>query len=125
MFYSMGNWGKTAMLFIDLGHPRRLRLHGTAGISDDGAFLSGDPEALMVVRAELATIFSNCPRYIHKHQRLERSEFVPKAGTETPLPEWKHVDYLQEKLPEKEREKARKLSDTIAEGSRIENVVNR
>lgn len=118
MFYSTGNiadCGKVGMLFIDFEQPRRLRLHGTAEVSSDDPLIGSYTEALMVVRVRLANIFTNCPRYIHKYQRIESSRFVPKDGQDTPVPEWKRVDYLQEKLPAKDRETAKKSGNTITE----------
>jgi predicted pyridoxine 5'-phosphate oxidase superfamily flavin-nucleotide-binding protein len=123
MFYSMGNIAegsiagpaKIGMLFIDFEQPRRLRLHGMAQVSTDDPLRDSYPEALMVVRVVLDNIFTNCPRYIHKHQRTENSRFVPTAGVETPMPEWKRVDYLQEKLPAKDRERAKSSGETITE----------
>ncbi len=118
MFYSVGNIGDTSkigMLFIDFEQPRRLRLHGRAGTSTDDPLISVFPDALMVVRVRLETIFTNCPRYIHKYRRVESSPFVPKQGQETPVPEWKRVDYLQENLPASDLEKARRSGATITE----------
>jgi hypothetical protein len=45
----------------------------------------------------------NCPRYIHRYQRLRASRYVPKEGAETPLCEWKRVDAVQDVLREPER----------------------
>ena len=118
MFYSIGNivdHGKVGMLFIDFEHPRRLRLHGAAKISTDDPLIDSYPEALLIVRVSLENIFTNCPRYIHRYQRIESSRFVPGTGKETPVPEWKRVDYLQDALPEKDREKAKKSGKTITE----------
>lgn len=118
MFYSAGNvadFGKIGMLFIDFEHPRRLRLHGTAALSTEGELLASYPEALLVVRVTLESIFTNCPRYIHRYRRIERSKFVPEAGVETPVPEWKRVDYLQDALPERDRQRARQAGERITE----------
>lgn len=129
MFYSMGNIAdrtrageaKVGMLFIDFVHPRRLRVHGTAQVSTDDPLRDSYPEALMIARVSIDNIFTNCPRYIHRHKRTESSEFVPRAGVETPIPEWKRVDYLQEKLPAKDRERARDSGETITEAEYREN----
>lgn len=117
MFYSAGNiedTSKIGMLFIGLEQPRRLRLHGRAAVTADDPLKADYPEALLIVRVELARIFTNCPRYIHKYRRVEESAFVPRAGRETPVPEWKRVDFLQEKLPAAEREKALRSGDRIS-----------
>ncbi len=118
MFYSAGNISgspKVGMLFIDFENPRRLRLHGRASISESDPLIADYPGAQLIVRVELERIFTNCPRYIHKYRRLDNSAFVPSAGKEAPVPEWKRVDYLQDKLPERDRERARQSGDVISE----------
>jgi hypothetical protein len=118
MFYSMGNildTSKIGMLFMDFEQPRRLRLHGRASISEDDPLAKEYSGALMIVRVKLESIFTNCPRYIHKCRRLESSPFVPRPGKEVPVPEWKRVDYLQERLPARDRELARQSGDVISE----------
>lgn len=118
MFYSMGNIGDTAkvgLLFIDFEQPRRLRLHGRASVSRDDPLTAEHTGALMTVRVALERIFTNCPRYIHKYRRLDSSAFVPRPGREPPVPEWKRVDYLQDKLPARDRDKARQSGEVISE----------
>lgn len=118
MFYSMGNIADTSkigMLFMDFEQPRRLRLHGRAVISEDDPLATEYTGALTIVRVELESIFTNCPRYIHSFRRLDSSPFVPSPGKEVPVPEWKRVDYLQEKLPVRDREAARQSGDVITE----------
>ena len=34
-------------------------------------------------------MFPNCPRYIHHYRLVERSRFVPKPESKTPVPAWK------------------------------------
>jgi uncharacterized protein len=105
MFLSMGNvvrHPRVGMLFIDFERQRRLRLSGEAGISMDDPLLADYPEAQFIVRVAVARVFPNCPRYIHKYQRVERSSFVPKAGCETPVPNWKKSDWATDVLPEKD-----------------------
>lgn len=118
MFYSAGNIGDTAkvgLLFIDFEQPRRLRLLGRASVSEDDPLTAGHTGALMIVRVALERIFTNCPRYIHKYRRLGSSGFVPRPGREAPVPEWKRVDYLQDKLPAPDRDKARQSGEVISE----------
>jgi predicted pyridoxine 5'-phosphate oxidase superfamily flavin-nucleotide-binding protein len=105
MFLSMGNVARNpriGMLFIDFERQRRLRLSGEARISIDDALLADFPEAQFVVRVAVARVFPNCPRYIHKYQRVERSAFVPRSGCETPVPNWKKNDWACDVLPEKD-----------------------
>jgi predicted pyridoxine 5'-phosphate oxidase superfamily flavin-nucleotide-binding protein len=91
-YQSMGNLLKNphvGMLFIDFEQQRRLRLQGTATICDDDALLPAYPGVQFIVRVEVTEVYGNCPRYIHKYQRIERSEYVPRAGSQPPIPAWK------------------------------------
>jgi uncharacterized protein len=91
-YQSMGNLRKNphvGMLFIDFEQPRRLRLQGTATIGDDDALLAAYPGAQFIVRVEVTEVYGNCPRYIHKYHRVASSAYVPRAGSEPPIPEWK------------------------------------
>jgi predicted pyridoxine 5'-phosphate oxidase superfamily flavin-nucleotide-binding protein len=110
MFLSMGNVAhnpRIGMLFIDFEQQRRLRLSGEARISMDDALLADYPEAQFMVRVAVTKVFPNCPRYIHKYQRVERSAFVPHAGCETPVPNWKKNDWACDVLPEKDPARSR------------------
>jgi hypothetical protein len=44
-------------------------------------------------------VFPNCPRYIHRYELVERSRFVPRAGVEPPVPDWKTRDWARDVLP--------------------------
>jgi predicted pyridoxine 5'-phosphate oxidase superfamily flavin-nucleotide-binding protein len=110
MFLSMGNvvrHPRVGMLFIDFERQRRLRLSGEASISTDDPLMSDFAEAQFIVRVAVAHVFPNCPRYIHRYQRVERSSFVPKAGCETPVPNWKKNDWATDVLPEKDPARSR------------------
>jgi predicted pyridoxine 5'-phosphate oxidase superfamily flavin-nucleotide-binding protein len=110
MFLSMGNVTQNphvGMLFIDFERQRRLRLSGAACISVDDPLLGDYPEAQFIVRVAVSRVFPNCPRYVHKYQRVERSTFVPKAGCETPVPNWKRNDWATDVLPEKDPARSR------------------
>lgn len=105
MFLSMGNIAQTrkvGMLFIDFEHPRRLRLSGEARISEDDLLLADYREAQFIVRVAVTQVFPNCPRYIHQYRLVERSTYVPKTGTTTPVPNWKRSDWACDVLPEKD-----------------------
>ena len=41
-------------------------------------------------------VFPNCPRYIHRYQLVERSKFVPRVDTPTPVPDWKRADWARD-----------------------------
>jgi uncharacterized protein len=102
MFLSFGNVlrnPEVGLLFIDFLHPRRLRVQGRATLHDDAEVLAGWPESKLVVRVEARQVFQNCPRYIHRLDEVERSAFVPRAGAETPVPDWKRYPPLNEVLP--------------------------
>ncbi len=108
-FQSMGNLLKNpnvGMLFVDFEGQQRLRLQGTATILDDDELLSQYPEAQFMIRVQATEVYSNCPRYVHKYQLVERSVFVPRQGLETPVPEYKKREDLQEFLPARDRRPA-------------------
>ncbi|MBI3515657.1 MAG: pyridoxamine 5'-phosphate oxidase family protein [Proteobacteria bacterium] len=106
MFYSMGNLignSLIGMLFISFESPHRVRLQGIARVDDDDPLLRDYAEALLVVRVSVTEIFRNCPRYVHRYQKVEPSKFVPRAASETPLAPWKRVDDIQPLLSEHDR----------------------
>ena len=108
-FQSMGNLLKNpnvGMLFVDFEGQQRLRLQGIATILDDDELLSQYPEAQFMIRVQATEVYTNCPRYVHKYQLVERSVFVPRQGTETPVPEYKKREDLQEFLPARDRRPA-------------------
>ena len=108
-FQSMGNLLKNpnvGMLFVDFEGQQRLRLQGIATILDDDVLLSQYPEAQFMIRVQATEVYTNCPRYVHKYQLVERSVFVPRQGLETPVPEYKKREDLQEFLPARDRRPA-------------------
>jgi hypothetical protein len=102
MYLSMGNAAENphvGLLFIDFENQKRLRVNGVAQIA---AATSVDPpylEAQFVVRVSVRQVFPNCPRYIHKMQRIEPSKFVPREAARTPVPGWKRMDWACDVLP--------------------------
>ena len=103
MFLSLGNAlanPEVGLLFICFERRRRLRLQGTATVALDDPLLATWPEARQVVRVRARQVFPNCPRYIHHHELVERSRFVPRPERETPVPEWKRADWATDVLPE-------------------------
>ena len=108
MYYSMGNIannGKLGLLFIDFETPHRLRLEGTASVHHEDSLLASYPEAQLLVRIEVARVFVNCPRYVHRHERVATSPYVPRSGHETPLAAWKRIDDMQDVLPDRDRDR--------------------
>jgi len=109
MHYSMGNLmdsPRVGLLLIDFETPHRLRVHGRADVSFDDALMAEYPEAEFIVRVAVEEIWINCPRYIHKYQKLGDSKYVPQKGEDTPIPAWKRLDVAQEALPKKDQGKA-------------------
>ena len=50
------------------------------------------------MRVQATEVFPNCPRYIHRMQLVERSRFVPREGSQTPVPDWKRSDWARDAL---------------------------
>jgi uncharacterized protein len=102
MFKSFGNVlvnPEVGLLFISFERQKRLRLNGTASIDADDPLLGAWPGAMLVVRVRAREVFPNCPRYIHRMQLVERSRYVPAAGAEPPVPEWKTRAWARDVLP--------------------------
>lgn len=93
MFKSLGNIlvnVEVGMLFIALhGKPRRLRVNGTATVSNKDPLLERTVGAQLMVRVSARSIFPNCPRYIPAMQSIGPSIYVPRAGQDPPEPAWK------------------------------------
>jgi predicted pyridoxine 5'-phosphate oxidase superfamily flavin-nucleotide-binding protein len=104
MYLSMGNLlvnPHVGMLFIDFVSPRpsRLRLNGIASVDQHDQLIDQYPGSQFVVRVSATQVFPNCPRYIHRMQLVERSEYVPRDGCEPPVPGWKKKDWARDVLP--------------------------
>ncbi|MEH6569140.1 MAG: pyridoxamine 5'-phosphate oxidase family protein [Halioglobus sp.] len=116
MFLSMGNIEsakKIGLLFMDFETPHRVRVQASASLVKEGPLMESFPGAQMVVRAEVDSVFLNCGRYIHKHQRLSSSEYVPDAQGNQPFPAWKRIDLIQDALPEADKGRAASGGGTI------------
>lgn len=103
MYLSLGgvlDAGEVGLLFIDFEGQTRLRIQGTATIDPADPLLATWPEAEAVLRIAVRFVFPNCGRYIHKYKLVERSRFVPKADTATPVPAWKRSDLACDVLPD-------------------------
>jgi uncharacterized protein len=106
MYLSLGNARENpavGMLFIDFENQKRLRVNGTASFVPNEGVVPPYPEAQFVVRVAVRQVFPNCPRYIHKMQRVESSKFVPRSGVETPVPAWKRMEWAVDVLPAGDR----------------------
>ena len=86
---SIADNGEVGLLFIDFDGQSRMRLNGVASLHFDDPLLGEYPEAQFIVRVRAREVFVNCPRYVHKLELVERSRFVPKADSETPIAGWK------------------------------------
>jgi hypothetical protein len=93
MFKSLGNAlvnPHVGMLFIAMhDRPQRLRVNGTALVSDNDPLLGETVGAQLIIRVTARAIFPNCPRYIPAMQLTAPSVYAPRAGYEPPEPGWK------------------------------------
>jgi predicted pyridoxine 5'-phosphate oxidase superfamily flavin-nucleotide-binding protein len=100
MFKSLGNIvvnPNVGMLFIALhGKPHRLRVNGTATVSDDDPLVAETVGAQLIIRVTARVIFPNCPRYIPAMQLIEPSTYTPRSGQQTPEPAWKQFADFKE-----------------------------
>lgn len=111
MYYSMGNLSanpEVGCLFIDFERPFRLRLQGRAEVIKSGPLLSMFKEAELVVSVAVSDVWMNCPRYVHRYQKVARSRYAPVEAVETPLCEWKRIDGMQDVLRPHETEAVQK-----------------
>ncbi len=102
MFRSFGNVlvnPEVGLLFISFQRARRLRLNGTASVDPADPLVGSWPGATLVVRVRAREVFPNCPRYIHRMELVERSAYVPAAGVEAPVPDWKTREWARDVLP--------------------------
>jgi len=117
MFLSMGNIGgnrKVGLLFIDFETPHRVRVHGDAHIDRNDPLLAEFPGAELLVRVTVQETFINCPRYVHKYQRVQTSKYAPQGRcAPPPPPQWKRIDAMQDVLPQREKSVAEQLGGTI------------
>lgn len=102
MYYSMGNLAahpQVGLLFMDFEKPFRLRVQGSASLSDEPALLARFPGAQFAVKVAVSSIFQNCPRYVHRMAKVADSRYVPAADGSAPLAGWKRLDFIQPSLP--------------------------
>ena len=80
MYLSMGNISgnpEIGMLFIDFEKPFRLRAQGRAEVIVSGPELEGFKDAEMAVKVTIHETWMNCPRYVHRFQKIETSRYAP------------------------------------------------
>lgn len=106
MYRSWGNVvvnPNVGLLFIDFEKPMRIRVNGTAEISDEDPLLKEFPGAVFIIRVSATRIFPNCPRYIHKLKLVEYSAHAPRLDYTPPVPEWKTFDEFRDALPKRDK----------------------
>jgi len=106
MYLSSGNLAvnpKVGILFVNFENGTRLRMSGEAKVGADDPLLATYPGAQLVVRVRVREIFSNCRRYVHRYRLVERSPFVPDAGGDAPVPDWKRDPWFDGTLPANDR----------------------
>ena len=58
------------------------------------------------MRGRVDNTFINCARYIHPHERVRSSDYVPDEQGVQPYPAWKRIDLIQPFLPESQQGRA-------------------
>lgn len=94
------------MLFISFERPHRIRLQGVSQVSSEPALLALYQEAEFVVKVTLSELWQNCPRYIHRYMRESSSRYVPSTQCQTPLAEWKRLEFVQDVISDEDAKKA-------------------
>ena len=95
---------QVGLLFLDFEQPKRIRVNGTARVSEDDPARGEFPGAVFIVRIHATRIFPNCPRYIHKMSLVEHSVYAPRPDYTPPVPAWKTFDSFRDALPPRDRE---------------------
>ena len=116
MFYSAGNISaksKIGMLFMDFERPNRLRVQGIASVTENDPLIDQFHEAVLLVRVKVTEVWPNCPRYVHRYDKVKASRYVPRADCETPLAGWKRIDMLQDDLAGKDKGRAQKAGGLV------------
>ena len=64
----------------------------------DGPEVALFTEAQLAVRVAVSDVWMNCPRYVHRYDKVAASRYVPQADAETPLCEWKRIEGFEDVL---------------------------
>jgi len=91
------------LVFLDFENPRRIRVNGTAQVSEADPLRDEYPGSVFIVRITATRIFPNCPRYIHKMTLVEYSVYAPRSEYTPPVPAWKTFDVFRDSLPARDR----------------------
>ena len=111
MFFSAGNILKNSevgLLFISFENPHRNRVQGKAVLKKSKDYTDLYPGSEMVVKVTLSEMWQNCPRYIHKYQKLGSSKNVPDSDGNFPLAAWKRIDAVQDVISQQDKKMAEK-----------------
>ena len=98
MFYSMGNLignHQVGMLFVSFEKPHRLRVQGIASVDDNDPLLEGLRRGPDGRAGHGDRSFRNCPRYVHRYNKVTLRNTCHAHECETPLAGWKRVDDVQ------------------------------
>ena len=116
MFLSAGNAvasGLIGLLFVDFQTPNRLRVQGRASVMEDDPLTPTFQEAELVIRVEITEVWPNCPRYVHRYDKVATSRYVPSEAAPTPVAGWKRIDILQDALPPRDQERTAQAGGTV------------
>jgi hypothetical protein len=109
MYFSAGNIQKNAavgMLFISFEQPHRNRVQGIAELKKSKEYTDLYPGSEFIVKVTLSEMWQNCPRYIHKYQKIATSKNVPDFDGNFPLAAWKRIDGVQDVISPQDKKKA-------------------
>jgi predicted pyridoxine 5'-phosphate oxidase superfamily flavin-nucleotide-binding protein len=115
MYLSMDNISgnpEVGLLFIDFEKPFRLRAQGRAELIVGGSDIAAFKDAEMVVKIAIHEVWMNCPRYVHRYEKVQSSRYAPGVEATTPFCEWKRIDAVQDVVRASERAKVEELGTT-------------
>ena len=118
MYFSAGNILKNSevgLLFISFEKPHRNRVQGRAELKKTKEYTDLYPGSELVVKVTLSEMWQNCPRYIHRYQRVYASKNVPDSKGNFPLATWKRIDGVQDVISQEDKNLAKKAGLITAE----------
>jgi uncharacterized protein YndB with AHSA1/START domain/predicted pyridoxine 5'-phosphate oxidase superfamily flavin-nucleotide-binding protein len=89
---------KIGLLFINFEKPHRVRIHGSATLISDEVSLRAFPGAELLIAVRVNEAFINCPRYVHRYQRVASSKFVPTGERASEVAPWKNLDFIRDAI---------------------------